>query len=85
MLKVRLGGCCSRDRVSPFPDRASSASPARDRSTDYGAVKAAHSERVCYEVMKDEAAHVGVNASVADIAARMRDERAGFLPICDEQ
>jgi CBS domain-containing protein len=39
----------------------------------------------CHEVMKDEAAHVRMNASVADIAARMRDEGVGFLPICDEQ
>src|SRR5688572_10438997 len=39
----------------------------------------------CHEIMKDEVAHVHVDASVADIAARMRDEGVGFLPICDEQ
>jgi CBS domain-containing protein len=35
--------------------------------------------------MKDAVPHVHVGASVADIAARMRDEGVGFLPICDEQ
>jgi CBS domain-containing protein len=39
----------------------------------------------CHEIMKDEVPHVHVDASVADIAARMRDEGVGFLPICDEQ
>lgn len=39
----------------------------------------------CQEVMKNEVAHVHVDASVADIAARMRDEGVGFFPICDER
>jgi CBS domain-containing protein len=39
----------------------------------------------CHEIMKDEVAHVGISANVAEIAARMRDDGVGFLPICDEQ
>jgi CBS domain-containing protein len=39
----------------------------------------------CHEIMQDLLEYADPMTPVTDLARRMRDQRIGFLPICDEQ
>jgi CBS domain-containing protein len=40
---------------------------------------------MCQDVMKSEVKFVSLTTTVEDVAAVMRDEGVGFLPVCDAQ